>query len=92
MRVAGGIIPFSHAGLGYARYADLAYFLQVFTGSPTPEPSSLIPRSRFMNDEAKTLTKRTATFVGGLAGADVLSDVYSSGFMGETYKQLTIKT
>ena len=33
---------------------------QGFAGSPIPEPMSLIPRWRYMTDEAKALTKRTA--------------------------------
>jgi len=40
---------------------DLAFTPpQGFAGFPIPEPMSLIPRWRFMTDEAKALTKRTA--------------------------------
>lgn len=41
--------------------SDLASIpLQGFAGSPSSELMSLIPRWRFMTDEAKALTKRTA--------------------------------
>jgi hypothetical protein len=35
-------------------------FSRSFAGFPFPEPMSLIPRWRYMTDEAKALTKRTA--------------------------------
>ena len=57
----GRLRPLSPVGLGCARYAGLAYFQQEFCWvSPFPEPMSLIPRWRYMTDEAKALTKRTA--------------------------------
>lgn len=37
-----------------------SYSAQGFAGSPTPELISLISRWRYMTDEAKALTKRTA--------------------------------